>query len=139
MKLIARVSRSLSLTLLTVTLVIVSFVAVVSPAAAETFTVKMGSDSGLLVFDPANVTVHAGDTVHWVNNKLPPHNIAFDGNQIPAEAKGMVDSLSHKGLMFSPGESYDVTFTSDMPTGTYSYYCEPHRGAGMVGKITFEG
>lgn len=139
MKLIARVSRSLSLALLTVVLVIASFGAVISPAAAETITVKMGSDSGLLVFDPANITVRAGDTVHWVNNKLPPHNIVFDGNQMPAEAKSMADSLSHKGLMFAPGESYDITFSSDMPTGNYGYYCEPHRGAGMVGKITFEG
>lgn len=139
MKLIARLSRSLSLTLLTVVLVVASFVAVAAPAAAETITVKMGSDSGLLVFDPANITVHAGDTVHWVNNKLPPHNIVFDGNQMPAAAKDSADALSHKDLMFAPGETYDVTFTSDMPTGAYGYYCEPHRGAGMVGKITFEG
>ncbi|NER82259.1 MAG: plastocyanin, partial [Leptolyngbya sp. SIO1D8] len=25
------------------------------------------------------------------------------------------------------------------PTGEYSYFCAPHRGAGMVGKITLEG
>lgn len=32
-------------------------------------TVKLGSDSGQLVFDPAEVTVSVGDTVTWVNNK----------------------------------------------------------------------
>ncbi|MBD1913297.1 MULTISPECIES: plastocyanin [unclassified Leptolyngbya] len=127
MKLIARVSRSLSLALFTVVLVVASFVAVVSPAAAETITIKMGSDSGLLAFDPANVTVKAGDTVKFVNNKLPPHNVVFSSGAV----------TSHKALMLAPGESFDVSFDGVDP-GTYDYYCEPHRGAGMVGKITVE-
>ncbi|MDX2214951.1 MAG: plastocyanin [Oculatellaceae cyanobacterium bins.114] len=139
MKLIARVSRSLSLALLTMVLVIGSFMVSVSPAAAETFTVKMGADSGMLAFEPANVTVHVGDTVKWVNNKLPPHNIVFDDKQIPTASKELATKISHEQLMFSPGESFEVTFSADMPTGTYSYYCAPHRGAGMAGKITVEG
>ncbi|MGG6297385.1 plastocyanin [Leptolyngbya sp. AN02str] len=139
MKLIARISRSLSVALFSLVLVVASFVAVVSPAAAETFTVKMGADSGMLMFEPANITIHSGDTVKWVNNKLPPHNIIFDDKTIPAGGKEMADKLSHDQLMFSPGESYEVTFGSDMSAGTYTYYCAPHRGAGMVGKITVEG
>jgi len=127
MKVIARLSRSLSLALFTVVLVVASFVAVVSPAAAETFTVKMGSDSGLLVFDPANLTVKQGDTVKFVNNKLPPHNVVFSDSAVP----------SHKALMLAPGESFDISFDG-ISSGTYDYYCEPHRGAGMVGKITVE-
>jgi len=127
MKLIARVSRSLSLALFTVVLVVASFVAVVSPAAADTVTVKMGSDSGLLVFDPANITIKPGDTVKFVNNKLPPHNVVFSQDVVP----------SHKALMLAPGEAYEVSFDG-IPSGTYDYYCEPHRGAGMVGKITVE-
>lgn len=137
MKLIARVSRSLSLALFTVVLVVASFVAVVSPAAAETFTVKMGTDSGLLAFDPANLSIKPGDTVQFVNNKLPPHNIVFDENQVPAEAKGAVGGLSHKALMLAPGETYEVSFDG-VPAGSYGYYCEPHRGAGMIGKIVVQ-
>jgi len=139
MKLIAQISRSLSLALLSLVLVIGSFLLVVSPAAAETFTVKMGADSGMLAFEPANVTIHSGDTIKWVNNKLPPHNIVFDDKNIPTASKELATKISHTQLMFSPGESYEVTFTADMPTGTYSYFCAPHRGAGMVGKITVEG
>ncbi|MEM9504819.1 MAG: plastocyanin/azurin family copper-binding protein, partial [Cyanobacteria bacterium P01_E01_bin.43] len=30
------------------------------------------------------------------------------------------------------------TFSADMPSGDYTYYCAPHRGAGMVGTITVE-
>jgi len=139
MKLIAQISRSLSLALFALVLMVGSFVAVMSPAAAETFTVKMGADSGLLQFEPANVTVHPGDTVKWVNNKLPPHNILFDDKQVPGASKELADKLNHSQLMFSPGESYEITFSSDFPTGTYTYYCAPHRGAGMVGRITVEG
>ena len=43
--------------------------------------------------------------------------------------------LSHTALVFSPGESFSTTFTE---AGEYPYYCEPHRGAGMVGKVIVE-
>ena len=40
-----------------------------SPALAV--DVQMGSN-GNLVFDPAEVTISAGESVHFVNNMLPP-------------------------------------------------------------------
>jgi plastocyanin len=126
MKLFTSFSRSLSLALCTIALVVGSFLMTVSPAAAETVSVKMGTDSGMLAFEPSTVTIKPGDTVKWVNNKLPPHNIVFEG---------AVASKSHQQLMFSPGESYEATF--DEP-GTYSYYCAPHRGAGMAGKVVVQ-
>lgn len=138
MKLSAFVSRSLGLALCTIALVVSSFLLVVSPAAADTYTVKMGADNGMLKFDPPEVTVQQGDTVKFVNNKLPPHNIIFDDKTIPGGSKDLATKLSHSQMLFSPGESYEVTFT-DTPSGTYSYYCAPHRGAGMVGKITVQG
>ncbi|QUS62125.1 plastocyanin [Synechocystis sp. PCC 7338] len=114
-------------------LVVSSFFLSVSPAAAASATVKMGSDSGALAFEPSTVTIKAGDEVKWVNNKLSPHNVVFaagDGVDDAAAAK-----LSHKGLAFAAGESFTSTFTEP---GTYTYYCEPHRGAGMVGKVVVE-
>jgi plastocyanin len=125
-------SKKLGLLLSTVLLVIASFAFSVSPAAAETFSVKMGSDSGMLQFDPANLTIKAGDTVKWVNNKLAPHNVVFDSSKV---GDAVAAKASHKNLVFSPGESYETTF--DEP-GEYTYYCEPHRGAGMAGKITVQ-
>nr|1PCS_A Chain A, PLASTOCYANIN [Synechocystis sp. PCC 6803] len=95
-------------------------------------TVKMGSDSGALVFEPSTVTIKAGEEVKWVNNKLSPHNIVFDADGVPADTAA---KLSHKGLLFAAGESFTSTFTEP---GTYTYYCEPHRGAGMVGKVVVE-
>ena len=95
------------------------------PAMAATYEVKMGSDTGMLQFDPAELTIKTGDTVKWVNNKMAPHNAVFESDGVE----------SHKQLVFSPGESYETTFSE---AGEFSYYCEPHRGAGMVGKIVVQ-
>ena len=94
----------------------------VSSAEAKTIEVKLGTDAGMLAFEPSTVNLSAGDTIKFVNNKLAPHNAVFDGN----------DALSHPDLAFAPGESWERTFDS---AGTFDFYCEPHRGAGMVGKV----
>lgn len=136
MKFIARIARSLGLAFLAVVLVVGGLLVNAAPAAAQDYQIKMGSDAGLLVFEPASITIKPGDTVTWVNNKMAPHNVIFEA---PGGDKAVADKLSHDQLTFSPGENYSTTFTSDMPAGEYSYYCAPHRGAGMVGKITLEG
>ncbi len=120
-------SKKLGLLLSALLLTVVSFFMSVNPANAATYEVKMGTDAGLLKFDPAELTIKSGDTVKWVNNKLAPHNVVFEGDKAAA--------YNHKALLFSPGESFETTFND---AGTYSYYCEPHRGAGMAGKITVE-
>ncbi|NEO70345.1 MAG: plastocyanin [Moorea sp. SIO3H5] len=94
-------------------------------AGAETYTVKMGTNNGQLKFEPNVLTIKAGETVKWVMNKIGPHNVIVDG----------YPSLSHKNMLMAAGSSYESTF--DEP-GTYSYYCAPHRGAGMGGTIIVE-
>jgi plastocyanin len=121
--------NKLGLLLSTILLVITSFFISVTPAIAETYTVKMGSDSGLLQFEPNTLSVKKGDTVKWVNNKMSPHNVVFDSTKV---AEASATKMSHKNLVFSAGESYETTFSEP---GEYPYYCEPHRGAGMAGKI----
>lgn len=118
-------AKKLSILFSTLLLVAASFFVTSNPAMAETYEVKMGSDTGMLKFVPETITVKEGDTVKWVNNKMAPHNAVFDSDAVK----------SHKNLVFSPGESYETTFDE---AGTYSYYCEPHRGAGMVGKVVVQ-
>lgn len=138
MKQIAHFWSRLGVACVALALVVVTFAASTSPALAESYEVKMGSDSGLLVFQPAKLSVKPGDTVTWVNNKMAPHNVIFDARQIPGD-KALADKISHNQLTFAPGESYSTTFSADMPAGDYTYFCAPHRGAGMVGTITVEG
>ena len=48
-----------------------------STAYAADAGIQMGAN-GNLIFEPNEVTVNAGDTVTFVNNALPPHNIMVD-------------------------------------------------------------
>jgi plastocyanin len=99
----------------------------VAPAIANTITIKMGSDDGALIFAPREFTVKSGDRIKWVNNKLAPHNVIFKGEE--------VKSMSHPQLLFSPGDSFETLVPNGIK-GDYDFYCAPHRGAGMTGKMT---
>ena len=83
--------------------------------------IQMGYN-GNLVFEPNEVTVNAGETVTFVNNALPPHNIIVDGRA----------DLSRESLMFSPGETQEIVFAD---AGDFNFKCAPHEGAGMKGVI----
>jgi len=139
MKFIAASLRRFGLAVLTLVLVATSFALFTPPASAETYKVKLGSDKGMLVFDPPKLTIKPGDTIQWVNNKVPPHNVVFDAAKNPSKSADLAKTFSHKQLLMSPGQDVKTTFPADTPAGDYSYYCEPHRGAGMIGKITVEG
>lgn len=136
MKLIAASWRSFGLAVLTILLVVSSFAVFTPSAAADTYKIKLGSDKGLLVFEPKTLTIKPGDTVEWVNNKVPPHNVVFDKAKNPGKSADLAKALSHKKLLLNPGKSAKTTFPADAPDGDYTFYCEPHRGAGMIGKIT---
>jgi plastocyanin len=101
-----------------------------SPLAANAVDVKLGSDGGQLVFVPDEVTIKAGDSVTWLGNKGMPHNVVFDEENVPDGTK--LDAINHEDMINEEGEK--VTSKFDKP-GTYAYYCEPHRGAGMNGTI----
>ena len=83
--------------------------------------VSMGA-GGNLVFEPNEITISAGDTVHFINEALPPHNIIVEARP----------DLSREALLFAPGESQDVVFAD---AGDYNFFCGPHQGAGMTGVV----
>lgn len=94
------------------------------PAGATTYEVKMGTDKGQLAYEPKVLKIKVGDTVRWINNKAYPHNVVFKETD-----------LSHPKLLQKPNQVVETTFSQP---GEYDYYCTPHRGAGMVGKIIVE-
>jgi len=83
--------------------------------------VQMGYDGGL-VFEPSEVTINAGESIHFVNNMLPPHNVLVEDH----------DELGHDALAMMPGEEFDVEFPE---AGDYTFFCGPHKGAGMIGTV----
>ena len=97
------------------------FLSMTLAAKAYAVDIQMGYE-GNLVFEPSEVTVSAGDTVTFINNALPPHNIIVDGRA----------DLSREALMIRPGETQEIVFAD---TGDFNFKCAPHEGAGMKGVI----
>uniref|UniRef100_A0ACD5XXR3 Uncharacterized protein n=1 Tax=Avena sativa TaxID=4498 RepID=A0ACD5XXR3_AVESA len=93
--------------------------------------VLLGASGGVLVFEPNEFSVKSGETITFKNNAGYPHNVVFDEDAVPSGVD--VAKISQEEYLNAPGETFSVTLT--VP-GTYGFYCEPHAGAGMVGKVT---
>ena len=94
------------------------------PGIAYALDVSMGAN-GNLAFMPNDITISAGDTIHFINESLPPHNIIVEARP----------DLSREALLFAPGESQDIIFAD---AGEYDFFCGPHQGAGMIGHVHVE-
>ena len=105
----------------TVWVMLIALLVLFMPRMAYAAEIQMGSN-GNLVFDPAELTIAAGDTVTVINGDLPPHNFVVADHP----------ELSHPDLMFLGGEQIQITFDE---AGDYEFQCEPHAGAGMKGVI----
>lgn len=91
----------------------------------------------LLTFEPATVTITAGETVEWRNVSNIRHTVTAD----PAEANDQDHVHLPDGAdpfnsgYVEPGASWRHTF--EVP-GTYHYFCIPHEAAGMLGQVVVE-
>ena len=86
---------------------------------------------GQLQFAPESFTISAGDTVRW-EWAAGGHNVVPD--ETPAESDWS-GSPGAPGETLSGGDTYEYTFDV---AGEYSYYCNPHRSAGMDASFTVE-
>ena len=100
----------------------------------QTHTVMVG-EGGALVFTPATLTIHAGDTVRWVWGS-PGHSVVSGTN---GNADNRFCSPSDSGCANPPlsnqGATYEHTFGH---VGTFPYYCSVHFFLGMTGTITVQ-
>jgi plastocyanin len=139
MSFLTSVLRKVFLAMVAVAFLVGAFAVSAPTASAETYTIKMGANNGMLQFEPAKLAIKPGDTVEWVINKVPPHNIVFNEKSIPGQDKALAKSLSHQQLMMGPSEKVSTTFPANVSPGEYTYFCAPHRSAGMTGKIIVGG
>ncbi|MBE9030898.1 plastocyanin [filamentous cyanobacterium LEGE 11480] len=130
---LSTIARRLSVVVCSVLLMVGTFFLSAAPASAASHDIAMGGAKGL-VFEPASLTIASGDTVNFAVGQLPPHNVVFES--VPGGDKDLAAKLSHKGLEGN-GASFSIDFAG-APAGDYSFFCMPHRGAGMVGKITVQ-
>ena len=110
----------------------------------QTHEVKMVGDAQGYRFEPADITVKAGDGIKFTMVSGGPHNVAFDPATIPADVKPQLSANmpNQQGelsspLFSNPGESYTISFANVKP-GQYPYHCTPHLAMGMKGTITVQ-
>lgn len=74
-------------------------------------------------YQPATLTINAGDTVVWTNHDTAPHNVVVTNGP---------EKFTSPTLQ--QGQTYSYTFTK---AGTYSYYCSIHPD--MKASVTVNG
>jgi len=117
-----------------------------APAAAPsggggTHDVNMVLEGSTYKFDPAELTIKAGDVINFHNKSGGPHNVSFWSDSIPSGAAdalkaGMPDQMAplEGPLLTEPDAVYKVSFAG-APAGEYKFYCLPHLALGMHGKV----
>ena len=90
------------------------FIALASTAAGANASVDIAN----FAFDPATVTINAGETVTWTNHDQAAHSAAFVNG-------------GPKTPILTTGKSASLTFTV---AGTFNYVCGIH-GAAMMGTV----
>ena len=115
-----------------------------APATGKTWEVKMVGDGTNYKFEPADITIKAGDNVKFTMVSGGPHNVAFDPAEIAAAAKpqlmaNMDNQMSELSgpLLQNAGEVYEISF-ANVPAGKYNYHCTPHLAMNMRGTITIQ-
>jgi len=110
----------------------------------KTHEVKMIGDDKGYRFDPADITVKAGDGIKFIMVSGGPHNVAFDPATIPADVKPQLmanmpnqQAELSSPLFMNPNEAYTISFANIKP-GSYPYHCTPHLAMGMKGTITVQ-
>jgi len=99
-----------------------------------------------VAFEPAELTIEAGDTVAWNHAGGEAHNAVAYEAEIPDGATywasggfesedAAVEGWDNGQGAVQSGQSYVHTFET---TGEHAYYCVPHEAAGMVGTIIVE-
>ncbi|MEZ3116729.1 plastocyanin/azurin family copper-binding protein [Halobaculum sp. MBLA0147] len=88
-------------------------------------TVEVGAGSGGLAFAPTDLWIDTGTTVvfEWVGGQS--HNVLFDETPSGASVEGYSEVVGS-------GTTHEVTFDTG---GVYKYFCQPHKGLGMVGAV----
>ena len=115
-----------------------------APITGTTHEVKMIGDATGYKFEPANITIKAGDGIKFTVVNGGPHNVAFDPATIPTDVSAQLDAnISEKmgqlssALKTNAGESVTISFAG-IKAGKYPYHCTPHLALGMKGEITVQ-
>ena len=101
--------------------------------ASDVATAVMMTDD--FRFEPAAVTIRAGEAVEWRNASHFIHTATDDPKFAgqPGDAMLPPGAQAFNSGELHPGNSYRHVL---MVPGIYRYFCVPHEGVGMLGRIT---
>lgn len=86
-------------------------------------TVDVGGGNGL-AFTPPAIRIDSGTTVTWEwTGEGGTHNVVHEDGEFESE------------LYSEAGATFEHAFEE---AGNYRYYCNPHRGSGMLGGVVVE-
>ena len=116
-----------------------------APITGETKVVQMVGDANGARFEPAAITIKAGDGIRFEVASLPPHNVALNQTNVADAAKAAfkanmpnqeMGELSGK-LLNNVGDTYVISF-ANVPPGVYEFDCTPHMAMNMKLKVTVQ-
>ena len=109
-----------------------------------THEVKMVMEGQSARFEPANLTIRAGDRIRFVNVSGGPHNVSFDPAKVPDDVERVLSAAMPGqlqplwgALVTEPNGVYTISFAG-VKAGRYEYFCMPHLAMGMKGVITVQ-
>lgn len=118
--------------------------AAAAPPPPTTHDVRMVQDGQSYKFEPASLTIRAGDRVRFINVSGGPHNVSFDPAQVPDDVERVLSAAMPNQiqalwgpLMTEANAAYSISFAGVKP-GRYEYFCMPHMAMGMRGTITVQ-
>jgi plastocyanin len=108
-----------------------------------THTVNMIGDEKGYRFEPAAITVKAGDGIKFVNVKGGPHNVAVDPASAGAAAAQFTANMPESAgdlmgkMLVTDGDAWTMSF-GGIAAGTYTLICTPHQAMNMMMKVTVQ-
>ncbi|MFC6838338.1 MULTISPECIES: plastocyanin/azurin family copper-binding protein [Halobacteriales] len=108
-----------------------------TPSNGDTTTVQMVTEGSDYYFDPIGLFVESGDTVTFENDSGSHSATAYVEGNGQASVTRVPDGAEafDSGILSEQNATFEHTFET---TGTYDYYCTPHKSLGMVGRIVVE-
>lgn len=94
----------------------------------------MVTDGSSYYFDPIGLYVEAGDTVTFEIESGSHSATAYEEGISSASVTRIPEGAEafDSGIVSGQGTTFDHTFET---TGTYDYFCIPHKTMGMIGRI----
>ncbi|AEN06102.1 blue (type 1) copper domain protein [halophilic archaeon DL31] len=105
-----------------------------TPSNGATNTVLMVTEGSDYYFDPIGLYVESGETITFENDSGSHSATAYKKGTGGASVTRIPNGANawDSGILSEQGATFEHTFET---TGTFDYFCTPHKSLGMVARI----